>query len=168
MMKTIAAWPAAVCVALGLTSCGGDEPAEARGEALLNPDAPVVTFTPEDDAISIEGEPGEPVSIAYRIIGAPVVGQPVAIDIRVTSSLGDLPVTVTYRVNDATAMRLAEAQPETVVYTPDINDELAPRQVTIIPLREGRLYLNVQASVDTRNGSLSTVTAIPLNVSPGA
>jgi hypothetical protein len=167
-MKMNAAWPVLVSLALGLSSCGGEEPAEPGGEALENPDAPVVTFTPETDAISIAGETGEPVSIAYRIIGAPVVGQPVAIDIQVSSSFGDLPVTVSYRINDATAMRLADAQPASVVYTPDADNELAPRQVTIVPLREGRLYLNVQASVDTRTGSLSTVTAIPLEVGEGA
>jgi len=166
-MRTIAAWPLILSSVFLLSSCGGEEPAEPGGEALLNPDAPVVTFTPESDAISIDGESGEPVSIAYRIIGAPVVGQPVAIDVKVSSSLGDLPVTVSYRINDTTAMRLAEAQPETVVYTPDADNELAPRQVTVVPLREGRVYLNVQAAVDTRDGSLSTVTAIPLEVGEG-
>ena len=152
-----------------LAACGGDdEPAEPTGEVLLNTDAPVITFTPEDASVRRAGEPVGPLTIAYRIIGTPVVDQPVAIDIKVTSSLGDLPVTVSYRISDATAMDLAEAQPAEVVYTPDENDELAPRQVTVIPRRAGRLFLNVQASVDTRDGSLSTVTAIPLPVAEGA
>ena len=149
-----------------LSACGGgnDEPVEPTGEAVLNDDAPIVTFIPESDQLAKEGDPVGPVTIAYRVIGTPVVGEPVAIDIKITSSFGDLPVTVAYRINDATAMELAEAQPASVVYTPDANDELAPRQVTVIPRRGGRLYLNVQAVVDTRDGSLSTVTAIPLEV----
>ena len=38
------------------------------------------------------------------------------------------------------------------------------QQVTVIPMREGRLYLNVSASVETETGSMSTVTAIPIQV----
>ncbi|MEO1201373.1 MAG: hypothetical protein AAFX10_01615 [Pseudomonadota bacterium] len=149
------------------TACGGDEQAsEPTGQALTNDSAPVVTFTPESDApIALDGDPAAPLSIAYRVIGTPVVGQPIAIDIQVLSSLGDHPVTVNYRITDATAMELAEAQPESVMLTPDGDDAYAPRQVTVIPKRPGRIYLNVQAGIDTRDGSLSTATAIPLEVS---
>ena len=40
-------------------------------------------------------------------------------------------------------------------------------QATIIPLREGRLYLNVSASIETEEGTMSTVTAIPVQVGEG-
>ncbi|NNC77970.1 MAG: hypothetical protein HKN77_08400, partial [Woeseiaceae bacterium] len=45
-----------------------------------------------------------------------------------------------------------------------IESRPSAQQVTIIPMREGRLYLNVTASVETGNGSMSTVTAIPIQV----
>ena len=152
--------------ALVSSACGGDEPpAEPTGEALINDSAPVVTFTPDSDtAIALEGEPTAPLAIAYRIIGTPVVGQPVAIDIRVLSSLGDYPVTLNYRITDSTALALADAQPESVMLTPEDNDEYAARQVTVVPRRAGRIYLNVQAGIETRDGSMSTATAIPLEV----
>ena len=42
------------------------------------------------------------------------------------------------------------------------------QQVTIIPQREGRFYLNVSASYETEDGTMSTVTAIPIQVGTGA
>jgi hypothetical protein len=38
--------------------------------------------------------------------------------------------------------------------------------VRVIPLREGRLYLNVAAEVETESGSFSSVTAVPIQVGP--
>ena len=38
------------------------------------------------------------------------------------------------------------------------------QQVTVVPAREGRLFLNVAAQMQTETGSLQTVTAIPLQV----
>ena len=35
-------------------------------------------------------------------------------------------------------------------------------------MREGRLYLNVAAIVETESGSMQTVTAIPIQVGPAA
>ncbi len=51
---------------------------------------------------------------------------------------------------------------------PNIGEDFSAHQVVVIPLREGRLYLNVAAEFDTGNGSMSTVTAIPLQVGGGA
>ena len=152
--------------ALAATGCGGGEQStEPTGEALTNDSAPVVTFTPESDtSVALDGDPVAPLAIAYRVIGTPVVGQPVAIDIQVLSSLGDHAVTLNYRITDATAMELADAQPESVMLTPEDDDSYASRQVTVVPKRPGRIYLNVQAGIDTRDGSLSTATAIPLEV----
>ncbi len=153
-----------------LAGCGGGgEPAAEGGEPVaLNKDAPAVKFVPESDMITVEGKPMSPISVAYRIIGTPIVGQPVAVDIKVDSSLGPQPINVRYQINDASAMQLAKSQPETIVYSPDASNDYAPRQVTIVPMREGRLYLNVSASIETETGSMSTVTAIPIQVGEGA
>jgi hypothetical protein len=124
-------------------------------------EAPAVTFTPDNDIV---GKPSGPIAVSYRIIGKPVVGQPVAIELKFDSSLGDQPVNVAYRITDATAMRLADSQPAALTVAPAEDNAGNSQRVTVIPMREGRLYLNVSASVDTAEGSMGTVTAIPLQV----
>jgi len=51
-----------------------------------------------------------------------------------------------------------------VSLAPNSEDRMGVQQVRVVPMREGRLYLNVSASVETENGSMSTVTAIPIQV----
>ncbi len=153
-----------VLIAAVVAACGKadvDEPTANLEPVKLSTDAPAVTFKPENDAM---GKPSGPITVSYRIIGKPVVGQPVAIDLRFISSMGDRPVKVAYRINDATAMRLGESQPAALSIAPAEDRGGSEQQVTVIPMREGRLYLNVSASVDTENGSISTVTAIPIQV----
>ena len=97
----------------------------------------------------------------------PIVGSPVTIDLLVTSTLGSQPVTVSYRINDASAMMFHESQPAEVEMAPAADDNFIAQQVTVIPQREGRLYLNVGASVETDNGSMSSMMAIPIQVGLG-
>ncbi len=133
--------------------------AAACGKADV--EAPVVTFTPDSDIV---GKPSGPIAVSYRIIGKPVVGQPVAIELKFDSAFGDQSVRVAYRINDATAMRLADSQPAALTIALAEDHAGNSHRVTVIPMREGRLYLNVSASVDTVEGSMGTVTAIPLQV----
>lgn len=152
--------------ALCLAACGNaaDENQAATTEVDVATTTPSVTFTPKGDTLPA-GKPSGPITVAYRLIGQPVIGQPIAVDLRVMSTLEGKPVTLNYRINDSTALTLAESQPQSVTIAAGTGDEGArAQQVTVIPMREGRLYLNVSASVETENGSMSTVTAIPIQV----
>jgi len=46
------------------------------------------------------------------------------------------------------------------------NVEPQHQQIRVIPLREGRLFLNVSASLETDAGTISSVVAIPIQVGP--
>lgn len=156
--KTLAA---TAFLAAGCGQSGGDAQPAAADSPAAPPD---VTFTPAGDAPATAKVSG-PVSIAYRIIGAPVVGQPLAIDLAVTSSLGRQPVRLDYRIVDTSALRLGDAQtPFATIAAGTAEVTTGDQQVTVVPMREGRLYLNVAATVDTPEGSMSTVTAIPIQV----
>ena len=112
----------------------------------------------------LETKPQSPVAIDYRIIGTPIVGQPLAIDIEVRSLLGPQPISLRYRINDSTALELTEAQPAEVSIAPTADDLPTVQQVRLVPLREGRLFLNVAASIDVEGGQVSTAMAIPIQV----
>ena len=122
---------------------------------------PTVLFTPDN---AIAGKPSGPITISYRIIGKAVVGRPVAVELRISSSLGNQTMQVAYRTNDTTALRLAESEPRELSVSPTAGSTGITQQVTVIPMREGRLFLNVSVSVETENGSMSTVTAVPIQV----
>ena len=154
---------------IGVAACGGEqaeEPAVAA-EVDLQKTAPQVTFKPSAEYDGTVAKPGSPFSISYKIIGAPIVGSPLTINLRVVSALGARSVTLSYRITDASAMVLAESQPASVLMEQAANEESFTQQVTIIPQRDGRSYLNVSASFETENGTMSTVMAIPIQVGSG-
>lgn len=168
-------WVSTVAL-LSVAACGGGqveeeaplaELAELAESIDLEKSAPQVTFKPGRAYDGTVSKPGAPFSISYRIIGTPIVGSPVTIDLRVVSSLGPRPVTLDYRINDRSAMVLAESQLERVHMEPAANEESLRQQITVIPQRDGRLYLNVSASFESEDGTMSTVAAIPIQVGTG-
>ena len=64
-------------------------------------------------------------------------------------------------------MSLHEAQPARVQVEPAANENFIAQRVTVIPQREGRIYLNVSASFETPEGSTSTIMAVPIQVGTG-
>jgi hypothetical protein len=147
------------------SACGNDSSNQnsIEKEVAVSTNAPEVSFKPgATDGRTVK--PQGPVTIAYKIIGTPIVGQPIAIDLRIESTLGPQAIELSYRVNDSTAMQFTEAQPATVSIAANNDDRPSLQQVRVIPLREGRLFLNVSVSIETESGSISTVTAIPIQV----
>jgi len=157
-----------VGLVLLIAGCGsaGDETVAATEPAADK----AVAAAPGKPQRGFEGgtvKPGSAFAIRYRIVGTPIVGSPVAIDLRVESAGGPRPINVRYRISDETAMMLHEAQPAEIRMEPAANENFIEQRVTVVPMREGRLYLNVGASFDTEDGSTSTVIAIPIQVGEG-
>ena len=163
-MNRVMTFLAAALAGAMLTACGGSsEQAAAPAEQGAKAETPVAVLTPEEK-YSVTGKPQGPVRIDYRVIGTPVVGQPVIIDLKVKSNVGDAPVTLSYGSSDSTAMSFPEAQQRMVSLAFVDDERTAAQQVTVVPAREGRLFLNVTAHLQTDTGSLQTVTAIPIQV----
>lgn len=158
-----------------LAACSNDsadtaEMTESAADAVDVPTMPSAT-KPSTVSSAATVKPSSPIEISYRIIGQPIVGQPVAIDLQFASMLGPRSFNIDYRVNDATALQMPEAQALKVIVSPTVGEGSggrAAQQVRVIPLREGRLYLNVAATIDTDAGSFSSVTAVPIEVGPAA
>ena len=147
-------------VIVGLAACGGgsDDAAAAAGKAVHSrPEAAVAA--PQRSP----GKPSAPISIDYEIMGMPVVGIPLSINVTVSSEL-DEPITVNYRINDSTSLMFTEAQSERVSLVPAGEQGFSVEQVTVIPQREGRLFLNVSAEIETEVGMMAKVMAIPIQV----
>jgi hypothetical protein len=146
-----------------IAGCGGGEQPAATPEQAADAEKPIAVLTP-DEKFSVTGKPQGPVRIDYRIIGTPVVGQPVTVDLKVHSEVGDTPVTLSYGANDSTAMVFPESQQRRTSLAFVGEERTAGQQVTVVPAREGRLFLNITAHMQTDTGSLQTVTAVPIQV----
>lgn len=116
------------------------------------------------EGAAVSGKPGAPVRLAYNVIGTPVVGQPLSIAIEVASTVQDRPVTLHYGIHDAAELAFPDAQPRQVSLGTIAAREAARQQVRVVPQREGRLYLNVVAEVETEGGALLKAMAIPIQV----
>ena len=148
-----------------LGACGGSNDAT---EITTDAAEPAVLSSADKAAASntSPGKPGAPITFSYKIVGTPIVGQPLAIDVFVTSSGPQAgPVRVSYRVNDASSMTFPASQALQTEFAAK-SAGAAPRsqQITVIPQKEGRLYLNVSAEVMTPTGSMLKTQAIPIQV----
>ncbi|MDJ0710540.1 MAG: hypothetical protein QNJ14_09130 [Woeseiaceae bacterium] len=150
-----------------LAGCGQEAGAPA-GDVVAVDKSAVDTAKPMAKWDGEVAKPGAPFRVSYRIIGTPVVGAPLSIDLRVTSPLGPQAVDLSYRIPDETAMSLHEAQPARLVAEFATNEDYVDQRITIVPQREGRLFLNVGAAIDTETGRASTTIAIPIQVGQGA
>ncbi len=142
---------------MALAACGAEDSADASlsaaDKAEISSDAPV--------------SPGGPVRITHSVVGNPVVGQPLLIDLNFESRGNVMPMSVDYRINDATALRFPEQQVRRATISPDAGSLTSTQQVTVIPQREGRLYLNVSVGIESEMGPSATVMAIPIQVGDG-
>lgn len=155
-MNVIFRWTIAAFAGFLLSACGQGGSGSSDG--------PAKDASPPPAAQTSAGKPGAPVDFDYAIIGTPVVGQPVSINLRVSSSLRDRPVTLNYRINDARNLKFPEAQAQRVALPAFGDTERITEQITVVPQQEGRLYLNVYAEVETAEGMLMKSMAIPIQV----
>jgi len=152
--------------ALSLAACADDADVPAQETVAIDKTA-IAEKKPTPEFDGTVAKPGAPFSISYNIIGTPVVGSPVTVELRVSSSFGAEVVRLDYSIPDETSIMLHDAQPASMDAEFAANDSWIDQRVTIIPQREGRLYLNVSASVATDDGRSSTTIAIPVQVGEG-
>ncbi len=145
-------------VAPGLAACGSEDSAAGASAARAVHSKPAIA--------ELKRSPGKrsaPITIDYEIMGLPVVGIPLSINVKVSAEL-DEAITVNYRIIDSTSLMFTESQSERVSLVPAGEQGFSAEQVTVIPQREGRLFLNVSAEIDTEMGMMAKVMAIPIQV----
>jgi len=162
-----------IATILAIAACSADDDGQAaRSDAMpaaesrieSPAESPAMTVKAGAEPTMTTAKISAPVAIRYRVIGEPVIGQPLTIDLSISSAFGPQQVRVDYRIVDGSALQLAESQLQYATVDAVADDAGSSEQVTVVPLREGRLYLNVAASIDTEQGAMSTVTAIPIQV----
>ena len=161
-MKTFHKLLTLAIASCALVACGGGTPTDDG----VTKTEPVAASKAEPDFEGVANKAGSPFRFQYSVIGAPIVGSPVALDLKIYSSLGNVPVDLEYRITDPSALMLHESQPARLRKVMAADDEFISERVTVIPQRDGRIYLNIQASVEVEGGTRSQSIAIPLAVGP--
>jgi len=146
------------------SACGADENAEPAEAVETAASTAQVAKQPGSDSDGLQAKAGSPFAISYELIGTPIVGSPVTLNLTFTSAFGPTAVEISYRITDSTAIMLHEAQPRSRRAEMTMNETSVEDRVTVIPQREGRVYLNVEAGVTTADGRISTTMAIPIHV----
>lgn len=111
-------------------------------------------------AVTSMSKPTAPVDMSYEIVGRPVVGRPILINVKVSSTAG--PVDVSYSITDNSAVSFQQGQVEHLRLVEP--SQSAMQQLSVVPLREGRVFVNVSAEVQTANGIKIRSMAIPIKV----
>ncbi len=149
---------------LTLTACqSGSDDAATGGTVVAAAAVHSKPEVPAERPKSSPGKPSAPITIDYEIMGKPVIGVPLSINVKISSAL-DHPIRVNYRINDSTSLMFTTAQSRTVSLLPAGDEAYSAQQVTVIPQREGRLFLNVSAEIETDVGMMARVMAIPIQV----
>ncbi len=146
----------AAIAAISLGACGDETSSNSSVSSAK--DTPAVA----GNASRSPGKPSAPISIDYEVLGKPIVGLPVAINIEVHSSQDLGAVSVQYSIDDTSALLFQEGQVQRLENMEFA--ELASQQLAVVPQREGRLYVNVSAEVQTPGGSMIKSMAIPIQV----
>jgi hypothetical protein len=133
-------------------------------EATISDSSAAVHNKPQHDTDRSPGKPGPPIRIKYSIVGKPVVGQPVEIDVQVSSSVAVQSLRVSYQVMDEATLFFPDTQAREMIYTNIADDDVREQRVTVVPQGEGRSYLNVLVEVDTEFGLFTKTAAIPVQV----
>ena len=110
------------------------------------------------------GKPRPPISIDYKVLGTPVMGQPVEIELEVGSSIAVQSLRVSYQVIDESSLFFPDTQPRERIYTEVADRSKRSQRVTVVPQHEGRLYLNVLVEIDSENGLFTRTAAVPIQV----
>jgi hypothetical protein len=73
-------------------------------------------------------------------------------------------VSVQYSINDSSALVFQAGQVERLQVTANAEKTASQQQLAVIPQREGRLYVNVSAEIQTADGMMIKSMAIPIQV----
>ncbi len=150
----------AACAAMLLSACQGTE---APVDSTETVDSGAAASKPLPVPMS-PGKLSAPITLDYSIMGNPVVGQPVGINVQVSSPLDDRPILLQYRVDEVGSMTFPDSQAASAELLPLADAELRVQQVTVVPQREGRLYLVVSAEIETDAGAMMKSMSIPVQV----
>ncbi len=148
----------ATCALYGVTACEVDNEPTAAEQPVA--EAAKQVSADSDSGSPSPGKPTAPIDISYEVIGNAIIGLPVSINVIVKSNRG--PVSVQYSITDSSALMFQTGQVERLEIADPSSGSV--QQLAVIPQREGRVYVNVSAEIQSPDGLNIRSMAIPIKV----
>lgn len=151
-----------------LACSGGDRPAGAGGDAkgAKAGDATARASGVADDgmvsAVSASGKPGASVDLKFDLATKPELGKPLVVTVAVVPRAADIAqLRVVFQSNEAVEVQSGSEMP---MQEKPADGVAVSHAVTVVPRREGVLYLGAVALVESGAGSVARSFAIPIIV----
>ncbi len=104
--------------------------------------------------------------IDYDVQGKPIIGQAVSVKLIFNGFLESQQIQIEFKVSDPSSMTFSDAQVQKINLQLNENtkDNILTQNVSIIPKKEGRIFLNVVLSYEIEDGIVSIMKAVPIYV----
>ena len=149
---------------LVLTACGGSTEGETTAPTPANkPVAPKTADLPPDMVAAVSASPAATIGLHFALKAAPVVNQPLPVDIAIVPHREFTAVRAHFEAHDGLAITTGDAlEPVTLV----VPEKAISHQLVILPNQEG--VFMVTASIDTEgpDGTITRIFSIPVIVAP--
>lgn len=104
------------------------------------------------------------INFSYNILGNATVGEVTTINVIINEGNYKDEIILSYRIGVTDDLIFGENQLQSMTLNTLSNGLYPAQQVTVIPQREGRLFLVVSADITSNNEIITKSTAIPIDV----
>jgi len=104
--------------------------------------------------------------IKYDVQGKPIIGQAVSVKLTFNGFIESQQIQIEFKVADPSSMTFSEAQVKKInlQYNENTKDNNLIQNVSVIPKKQGRIFLNVILSYEIEDGIVSIMKAVPIYV----
>ncbi len=110
-------------------------------------------------------KPRPPISVDYRLLSEPAIGQPLTIELDISGPVDAGPIEVKYRSLDRQAMTFTSDSKSNQSFK--LSSSRATnnkRTIIVVPQKEGRNYFTVSTIIETDHGPMATSRSIAIQV----
>jgi hypothetical protein len=117
---------------------------------------------PETEPVTVK--PGPPISVSYALRAAPTVNQPLVIELSISSATTGEPM-ASFAPRGELMLGKSQSPQMALKTSGGVRGEpplSQTREVVVVPLQEGRSYLNVLIEAEHEGGPVAKAIAIPI------
>ena len=104
------------------------------------------------------------ISIDYEILNTPKINEAVLVNLSISSADRTEEIHLSYQITIEEDLKFNENQLRDIKLTPKMDGTDHNLQISLIPLRKGRVFFVISATINNEKKSVTKTLSIPLNV----